>query len=139
MVGAVPLAYAVIVSGSLIKNKRLTLRTDLSYGAYIYAFPTQQLLAVCGLAQLLNPFLFFGIATTAILPLAAFSWFVVEKPAMALKSRLKRKWTAPAVVDAGGDRDATSADPITCRRLRKHRAPPSSGQLPKAENPLAIR
>jgi peptidoglycan/LPS O-acetylase OafA/YrhL len=112
VVGAVPLAYAVIVSGSLIKKKRLTLRTDLSYGTYIYAFPTQQLLAVCGLASL-NPFLFFGIATTAILPLAAFSWFLVEKPAMALKSRLKRKWSAPAVVDAADGRDATSPDPVT--------------------------
>jgi peptidoglycan/LPS O-acetylase OafA/YrhL len=90
VLGGVALAYAVIVSGSLIKSKRLRLRTDVSYGTYIYAFPTQQLLAVCGLASL-NPFLFFGIATAATLPLAALSWFVVEKPALSLKSRLKRK------------------------------------------------
>jgi peptidoglycan/LPS O-acetylase OafA/YrhL len=90
VLGGVPLAYAVIVSGSLIQSKRLRLRTDVSYGTYIYAFPTQQLLAVCGLASL-NPFLFFGIATAATLPLAALSWFVVEKPALSLKSHLKRK------------------------------------------------
>ena len=41
---AIPLAYAVIASGALIHNKRLRLRTDLSYGVYIYAFPIQQLL-----------------------------------------------------------------------------------------------
>ncbi len=90
-VGGLPLAYAVIVSGSLIHSQRLRLRTDLSYGTYIYASPTQQLLAVGGLAGL-NPLLFFVIATTATLPLAALSWFLVEKPAQSLKSRLKRKW-----------------------------------------------
>jgi peptidoglycan/LPS O-acetylase OafA/YrhL len=90
VVAAIPLAYAVVVSGVLIQHRRFTLRTDLSYGMYIYAFPTQQLLAVCGLFTL-NPFLFFGISTVATLPLAALSWFLVEKRALSLKSRLKRK------------------------------------------------
>jgi peptidoglycan/LPS O-acetylase OafA/YrhL len=96
VVAGLPLAYAVIVSGALIHNKRLRLRTDLSYGTYIYAFPTQQLLAVCGLARL-NPLVFFVIATTATLPLAALSWFLVEKPALSLKSRFKRRSIVPAV------------------------------------------
>lgn len=90
VVAGLPLAYAVVVSGSLIHNKRLRLRTDLSYGVYIYAFPTQQMLAICGFATL-NPFLFCLLAAIATLPLAALSWFLVEKPAMSLKSRLKRK------------------------------------------------
>ncbi|OCB40429.1 acyltransferase [Mycobacterium malmoense] len=90
LVAAVPLAYAIIVSGALIHNKRIRLRTDLSYGVYIYAFPMQQLLVIAGLAWL-NPFAFFAVATAATLPLAAASWFVVEKPARSLKQRLKRK------------------------------------------------
>jgi peptidoglycan/LPS O-acetylase OafA/YrhL len=90
LVGAIPLAYAIIVSGALIHNKRLRLRTDLSYGVYIYAFPVQQLLVICGLGML-NPFLFALIATIATLPLAALSWFAIEKPALSLRSRLKRK------------------------------------------------
>lgn len=90
LLGAIPLAYAIIVSGALISDKRLRLRTDLSYGVYIYAFPVQQLLIICGLG-VVNPILFALIATTATLPLAALSWFVVEKPAMSLKSRLTRK------------------------------------------------
>lgn len=89
VIGALPLAYAVIVSGALIKNKRFNLRTDLSYGMYIYAFPTQQLLAVAGLVTL-TPLLFFGISTLATLPLAALSWFLVEKRALALKHRFRR-------------------------------------------------
>ncbi|WP_094288565.1 acyltransferase family protein [Mycobacterium lehmannii] len=90
VVAALPLAYAVIVSGALIKNRRLRLRTDVSYGLYIYAFPVQQLLAVLGLA-FLHPVVFFLVSTVATLPLAALSWFLVEKRAMSLKHRLKRK------------------------------------------------
>ena len=89
VVAAVPLAYAVIVSGALIKDKRFNLRTDVSYGMYIYAFPTQQLLAVAGLVTL-TPLVFFGVSALATLPLAALSWFLVEKRALALKHRFKR-------------------------------------------------
>lgn len=89
-IAALPLAYAVIVSGALVHNPRLNLRNDLSYGTYIYAYPIQQLLVILGLGSL-NLLLFFAIATAATVPLAAFSWFVVEKHAIALKSRLTRK------------------------------------------------
>lgn len=95
VVAAIPLAYAVIVTGALIHKKRLRLRTDLSYGTYIYAFPIQQLLIICGLGNL-NPLVFFVISTVATLPLAAMSWFLVEKRAMSIKSRLLRKWSQQA-------------------------------------------
>ena len=94
LVGAIPLAYAVIVSASLLKHKRLTLHNDLSYGVYIYAFPTQQLLVICGLAGL-NPFAFFPVSTAATLPLAALSWFLIEKHAMSVKARFFKKMDAP--------------------------------------------
>jgi peptidoglycan/LPS O-acetylase OafA/YrhL len=57
---------------------------------YIYAYPTQQLLAVLGLLSL-NPIVFCLTVTVATLPLAAASWFLVEKPARSLKARLKRR------------------------------------------------
>ena len=95
LIGGIPLAYAIIVSGALIHNKRLRLRTDLSYGVYIYAFPIQQLLVICGLG-IMNPIVFAIIAAIATLPLAALSWFLVEKPSLSLKSRLKRRSIAPA-------------------------------------------
>ncbi|MCA2265732.1 acyltransferase [Mycobacterium marseillense] len=90
ILAAIPLAYAVVVSGALIHNERLRLRTDLSYGVYIYAWPLQQLLVICGLG-FLHPVAFTVIAAIATLPLAALSWFLVEKRALALKSRFKRK------------------------------------------------
>ncbi|BBY22615.1 acyltransferase family protein [Mycobacterium stomatepiae] len=112
VVAALPLAYAVIVSGALIRKERLTLRTDLSYGYYIYAFPTQQLLVIFGLG-FLHPAVFFVVAVIATLPLAALSWFCIEKPAMKLKSRLKRKWSAPGRRKADGTPEATATDPVT--------------------------
>lgn len=90
VLAALPLAYAVVVSGALIHNQRMRLRTDLSYGVYIYAWPMQQLLVICGLG-FLPPVAFAVVAAVATLPLAALSWFLVEKRALALKSRFKRK------------------------------------------------
>lgn len=90
ILAAIPLAYAVVVSGALVHQKRLRLQTDLSYGVYIYAWPVQQLLVTCGLG-FLHPLAFTVVAGVATLPLAALSWFLVEKRALALKSRFKRK------------------------------------------------
>ncbi len=94
IIGGIALAYAVIVSGALIHDARFTLRTDLSYGVYIYAFPIQQLLIICGLVTL-NPLVFAVIATAATMPLAAFSWFLIEKPATSLKTRLTQRRVDP--------------------------------------------
>lgn len=117
VVGAIPLAYIVIVSGALTKKKRLNLRTDLSYGMYIYAFPTQQLLAVCGLTDL-NPMFFFVFSTVGTLPLAAMSWFLVEKRAMALKSRLLRKWSTEPLRESEPDSVADAdTDRASCGTL----------------------
>jgi peptidoglycan/LPS O-acetylase OafA/YrhL len=85
---ALPLAYAVIVSGALLKRPRL--RNDISYGIYIYGWPVQQLLAVAGLFWL-PPGVFFALATVVTIPLAAASWFLVEKRAMKLKRLVQRR------------------------------------------------
>jgi peptidoglycan/LPS O-acetylase OafA/YrhL len=100
VIAAIPLAYAVIVSGALIHNKRWRLRTDLSYGVYIYAWPMQQMLVICGLG-FLPPIAFMIVAAISTLPLAALSWFLVEKRALALKSRFKRRAHGQGEVHAG--------------------------------------
>jgi peptidoglycan/LPS O-acetylase OafA/YrhL len=96
LLGAIPLAYILIVSGALIRHKRLQLRNDLSYGTYIYSFPLQQALLIVGLS--VPTLLFAGISLVATLPVAALSWFLVEKPALSLKSRLKRKRASSAAL-----------------------------------------
>jgi peptidoglycan/LPS O-acetylase OafA/YrhL len=118
IIAALPLAYALIVSGSLLRNKHLQLRTDLSYGVYIYAFPIQQLLAMSGLVGL-NPFAFFVVSVAATLPLAALSWFLIEKPALSLKSRLKGRSHPPS--GPPPDEPAKSDTGETGRGLTQHR------------------
>lgn len=79
-----PMAYAVLWLGSALPV-RLGVTNDLSYGIYIYAFPVQQMLAVVGAPAALG---FWGYAVAAWLltvPLAAASWWLVEKPAMTLR------------------------------------------------------
>lgn len=88
------LAYAVVVSGILIPGPNL--RNDYSYGMYIYAFPVQQILVMAGLVSL-PPLLFFGVSTLATFPLAAASWFLIERRAMRLKHRIRGEKPSPAV------------------------------------------
>ncbi|WP_082945880.1 acyltransferase [Mycobacterium sp. E1747] len=88
LIAALPMAYAIIVSGSLIKNRRMRFPTDLSYGVYIYAFALQQLLVLAGLVRL-NSILFCLISIAVTVPTAAVSWFLIEKPALSLKRRLR--------------------------------------------------
>lgn len=59
---------------------------DWSYGMYLYGFPVQQTLAYLGLHQQgVVAYIFWSIAVT--LPLAAASWYLLEKPTL---SRLRR-------------------------------------------------
>ncbi|WP_065489814.1 acyltransferase family protein [Rhodococcus opacus] len=102
IVGALFWAYAVIGTGVLIKSKRLALRNDVSYGVYIYAFPIQQLLFI-GVGAL-PPLAFALLATLITLPVAALSWFWIEKPALRLKS-----FAGPRVQRASVERLSTNA------------------------------
>lgn len=72
-----PLALPTAVLGLARPGK---LPADLSYGIYIYAFPIQQLLAGYGRLDVVT-------AIAAVLPFAALSWFLVERPAMTLKPK----------------------------------------------------
>lgn len=94
LVGAIPLAYLVLWAGVRVPV-RWGLTHDLSYGMYIYAFPVQQLLVVAGVALAWLPSALLAVILTV--PLAAFSWFVVERPALRRKN-----WSPgrPAQVDA---------------------------------------
>ena len=57
---------------------------DWSYGAYLYGFPVQQVLAQMGVHQWgMGWFVLFSTVLTLVL--AAFSWHSVEKPAMRWK------------------------------------------------------
>ena len=85
--GALPVAYlclwtATVLSGRL---RKVGSRNDLSYGVYIYGFPVQQLLFLAG-ANSLGPMASAGLACVAVLPFAAMSWLLVERPSMRMKT-----------------------------------------------------
>lgn len=61
------------------------LPADLSYGIYIYAFPVQQMLAIHGVLNV-------ATAVLAVIPFALMSWFLVERPALALKPGPRPAW-----------------------------------------------
>lgn len=81
--GQIPFAYLVLWLGATLRT-RIGATNDISYGIYIYAFPMQQF-----------AYLFVGatwgwvghslLALAMTVPLAAASWFLVEKPVMTLR------------------------------------------------------
>ncbi|WP_426996337.1 acyltransferase family protein [Pseudarthrobacter sp. N5] len=75
------IAYGLLWISTWLPQPALVARHDISYGAYIYAFPVQQLLAVFG-AYHWGVWWFTIAATLCTIPLAAASWFFVERPVM---------------------------------------------------------
>ncbi|GAA1855373.1 acyltransferase family protein [Microlunatus capsulatus] len=97
VVSALPLAYLLLGLGALGTRPRLQFRQDLSYGTYIYAFPLQQLLALVGAGALGVPL--FALASLVLtLPLAAASWFGLEKPVLRLKDFRRARTVQQAAV-----------------------------------------
>ena len=73
-------AFAFLVKGPILAFNKLG---DFSYGLYIYAWPIQQSLIV--VYPTLHPATLSLIAFVATLAPAVASWFMIEKPALALK------------------------------------------------------
>ena len=84
LIGAAAFTYLIMWLGTSIPWK-VQVRTDLSYGMYIYHYPVLQVLMLTAASQLSTPlFVVLGVLV-ALVPSAA-SWFLVEKPALARKN-----------------------------------------------------
>jgi peptidoglycan/LPS O-acetylase OafA/YrhL len=84
LVGAAAFAYLIVWVGTSIPWK-VHVRTDLSYGMYIYHYLVLQVLMLTSAWRLPTPlFVILGVLV-ALVPAAA-SWFLVEKPALARKN-----------------------------------------------------
>lgn len=78
------LSYVILYIAKNWPPKSFDRYGDVSYGLYIYAFPTQQVLATYGVNALgLAPYVL--LATAISIVLAASSWFMIEKPSLSLK------------------------------------------------------
>jgi len=82
-------AYSVIVFGYLAPSwvRNMTAKGDFSYGVYIYGWPVQQLLAPIGAGLALHWLVNSVLAVLTALGLGALSWFWIEKPALAAKTK----------------------------------------------------
>ena len=135
MIGALPLAYLLIYcAAGLPWNLRL--KTDLSYGVYIYHWPIEQLLMLTTLAQMPTPAFVF-LSMVLVVPVALASWYGIERSALRRKNARFPKWLPggdirqptnpvdsanvapspprhpPSAIDADPDREPTrSAIPI---------------------------
>lgn len=101
LIAAPALAYLVFWIGSRLRHPRWNLRTDLSFGLFLFGFPVQQLLLTLGWDSP-HPLPFFVVSVLATIPLACVSWYAVERPAMNWKRRLDRRAADRAAAADGG-------------------------------------
>lgn len=82
-----PMAYLLIWISAVAPGwlKGLGSKNDYSYGMYLYGMPVQQMLVAVGVHRA-GALTFLAISILATFPLAAFSWWVIEKPSMRLKN-----------------------------------------------------
>lgn len=66
---------------------QVPLKTDISYGVYLYGWPTQQLL--CWYFRGASPWLIFAESVLICSIVGAMSWLLVERPFLRLKSKRK--------------------------------------------------
>ncbi len=102
--GAPLMAYACLWLGAVLPLAKVGSKNDISYGVYIYAFPVQRLLVLLHVND--GGLVVYTLASVlATLPLAAASWLVVERRALAFKHRLHHTPTPPRI---GGRRAAVA-------------------------------
>ena len=84
-----PILLPIVIIGlgirAVTRPFQWTLRTDYSYGIYIYAFPVQQALA--SIDPMMPWALAFSLTIIVTTIFAAVSWHLIEKPALSFKPR----------------------------------------------------
>ena len=86
---ALPMSYVTVFLGLMnpVKN-RMALSGDYSYGIFLYGYPIQQMIA--SVPELRHWYLNLLIALPLSIVIAVASWWLVEKPALRLKTPLGR-------------------------------------------------
>jgi peptidoglycan/LPS O-acetylase OafA/YrhL len=85
--GPVLLPPLFLGAARLFCSPQFILKNDYSYGTYLYGALVQRVLVATGI-PLLNPWLFFALATVFTLPLAVLSWNLLEKPALQFAKKI---------------------------------------------------
>ena len=82
---ALPMGYLLLYLGAVLPVP-LGRRNDISYGMYMYHYPVEQLLRF---AHLSSHTVYTALSILCTIPLAAASWFLVERPAIRWGQRQK--------------------------------------------------
>jgi peptidoglycan/LPS O-acetylase OafA/YrhL len=91
------LTYVTIYLGlSRIPTPNLISRGDYSYGIYLYGFPITQALVTIVPKLQGHGFTVFIVTTPIVFAFATFSWHVIERPALRLKTFVARPVVAKA-------------------------------------------
>jgi len=98
---AFPLASLLLLCGAVLPVHWGS-KNDYSYGAYIYAFPAQQLLAGFGMNRF-GPWVFTLMSFVLLAPVAVLSWWLVEQPALRLAHRQRVQTPRPESLVAALD------------------------------------
>lgn len=92
--GPILLPFLALNIAALLPGAALEQSGDFSYGMYLYHYPLQQTLVGLGILTA-SPLLFFAASFVLTIPLAAASWFLIEKPSLRWGTR-----PSPAAVRA---------------------------------------
>jgi peptidoglycan/LPS O-acetylase OafA/YrhL len=100
------IVYPVLWLGGHLPCRRIGATNDISYGVYIYGWPVGQLLALAGV-QAAGYFPYMLTTLVCTVPLAAASWWIVEKRALRARhwvpSPLRRYLSQPTTIRDDGN------------------------------------
>jgi peptidoglycan/LPS O-acetylase OafA/YrhL len=89
-----PIAYLLLWLGAVLPAQRIGRRNDISYGVYIYGFIVEQLVSLYG-GNDYGQVVYIALAIAFTVPLAAASWFLVERPAIGRRTPEPAKVRVP--------------------------------------------
>ncbi|NYE21014.1 acyltransferase family protein [Microbacterium immunditiarum] len=87
------LAYGLLWLSTVVRQPPLIAKHDVSYGFYIYAWPTAQLLVLVGAANL-GVWGFIAVNVLVTLMFATASWLLIERPIMRATRRSRTATSA---------------------------------------------
>ena len=81
-ISAIPMTYIILSLSMMIKSPKFIQKNDISYGVYLYAWPTQVFVAciIKSFGVSINVWCYMVISWIITCGFAAFSWFLLEKP-----------------------------------------------------------
>ncbi len=88
--GGAAFAYLCLMAVVGTPFLRFRLRTDLSYGVYVYHWPVQTVLVTAGISAAWPTFAYVFVSVAGAFALAFASWHLIEKRALGAKNAFKK-------------------------------------------------